>query len=134
MSVPPCWRSCGRPAESGSLSCAPCRVQDQAAHDAIQGRRQLAYAREVEAANRAARASRYVACRRCGKPDSVLASWARLQEIEAERRDTERGLRPTHGDQAYTTAIALSTPAGNFDPEDCCSDCTRAKYADFYNA
>lgn len=134
MAEVPCWRGCGRPAEPWSLSCAPCRAGGRAKHDEIQGRQQLAHARDVQKANEAARGSRYVPCARCGRQNAVLARWARIQEQESERKTTERRLAMTHeGSGPFQRSIALTSPAGNFDPDDCCSECTRAKYSTFYD-
>jgi len=135
MSVPLCWRGCGRPATPTPpvLSCDECAAAHRARHEAIQATRQAEYARDVNEANQKARGSRYVPCARCGAAGTVLARWARHAEIEAERKAVERRIAPAYGSEAFSTSIALTAPAGNFDGDDMCPACTRAKYdATFY--
>ena len=130
----PCWRGCGRPAEPESLSCGPCRSAELRHHDRVQATQQAGYARDRAAAAETARGSRYVPCRSCGRDGLVLARWARDEEQEAERRRVESELRKTYSEsEAFTRSIALTSPAGAFDPGDVCSVCSSDKYATFFD-
>lgn len=77
-----------------------------------------------------ARASRMVACARCGAPGTVVARWARDEQQESERRAVQSGLRSggLAETAAFTRSIALASPAGNFDPDDECQKCRQGKY------